>query len=56
MSNIKIGDKIQIKKKEEKTIESTFYDILSALKTNKLSQKEKLNWCNTVFEVLEKKN
>ena len=51
MSNIKVGDKIQLKK--ENNYEKTFNDILLALKTNKLSQKEKLVWCNTMIEVLE---
>jgi len=51
VSNIKIGDKIQLKK--ENKLEKTFNDILLALKTNKLSQKEKLIWCNTMIEVLE---
>ena len=54
MSNLKVGDKINIKKKEVKTsYETTFNDILSVLKTNKLSQIEKLKWCSTMLEVLE---
>lgn len=54
MSKIKIGDKIEIKvAKKVSTIEDTFYDILSALKSNKLSQTEKIKWCSTALEVLE---
>ena len=54
MTNLKVGDKINIKKDEIKTTyETTFNDILSVLKTNKLSQKEKLKWCSTALEVLE---
>lgn len=50
----KIGDKIEIKKEPENSItEKTFYDILSALKTNKLNQTEKIKWCSTALEVLE---
>ena len=54
MSNLKIGDKITIQKeKHEETLESTFNDILLALKTNKLDQSEKLKWCSTALEILE---
>ena len=54
MSKIKIGDKIEIKvEKKVSTLEDTFYDILSALKSNKLSQTEKIKWCSTALEVLE---
>ena len=54
MSKLKIGDKIEIKHKEEESkYEKTFMDILSALKSNKLSQKEKIKWCGTILEVLE---
>lgn len=54
MSNLKVGDKINLQKKEKSTtLENTFNDILSALKTNKLNQLEKLKWCNTALEVLE---
>lgn len=48
-----IGDKIEIKKENNNTFEKTFYDILLALKSNKLNQKEKLKWCSTALEVLE---
>ena len=55
MKEIKIGDKIDIKLPEEEktTLEETFLDILSALKSNRLSQKEKIKWCSTSLEVLE---
>lgn len=56
MSKLKIGDKIDIKLPQEEkktTIENTFYDILSALKSPKLSQSEKVKWCSTMFEILE---
>lgn len=50
----KIGDKIQIQKQEKQSsLEDTFMDILSALKTKKISQKEKLKWCSTALEILE---
>ena len=54
MKNIKIGDRIEIKQetKQSKT-EETFNGILSALKSNKLSQNEKIKWCSTALEVLE---
>ncbi|MBS7020370.1 MAG: phage terminase large subunit [Firmicutes bacterium] len=56
MNKLKIGDKIDIQLPQEKkktTIESTFFDILSALKSPKLNQSQKLTWCSTVFEILE---
>lgn len=54
MSNIKIGDKINIRiEKRTTTLEQTFKDILLALKTNKLTEKEKIKWCSTSLEVLE---
>lgn len=50
----KIGDKIAIKKEEKQTtLENTFNDILSALKTKKLSQQEKLKWCGSALSILE---
>lgn len=51
-----IGDKINIKFKEEKketSIEQTFSDILSALNSSKLSQNEKLKWCQSMMTILE---
>lgn len=51
-----IGDKINIKFKEEKketSIEQTFSDILSALNSSKLSQSEKLKWCQSMMTILE---
>lgn len=50
----KIGDKIAIKKEEKQTtLEITFNDILSALKTKKLGQQEKLKWCGSALSILE---
>lgn len=50
---LKVGEKIDIKKEEKQTdMEQTFYDILAILKS-KMSQKEKLKWCSTLFEILE---
>lgn len=50
----KIGDKIAIKKEEKQTtLENTFNDILSALKTKKLGQQEKLKWCGSALSILE---
>lgn len=56
MNKLKVGDKIEINVKQEEkrsTLEETFTDILSALKTNKLNQQEKLKWCSTALEILE---
>ena len=54
MNKIKIGDKIEIKKQEKtSSLEGTFVDILSALKSKKLSESEKKQWCSTALEVLE---
>lgn len=49
---IKIGDKIQIKK-QETTLESTFADILNVLKSSKLKEHDKLDWCNSALSILE---
>ena len=50
----KIGDKIEIKKEEKQnTLENTLNDILSALKSKKLSQQEKLKWCGSALSILE---
>mgnify|MGYP004557129029 FL=1 len=49
---IKVGDKIQIKK-QETTLESTFTDILSVLKSSKMREYDKLNWCNSALSTLE---
>ena len=50
---LKIGQTIQLQKEEKQTsLEQTFNDILSILKS-KMSQSEKLKWCNSAFEVLE---
>lgn len=49
---IKIGDKIQIKK-QETTLESTFADILNVLKSSKMKEHDKLDWCNSALSILE---
>lgn len=49
---IRIGDKIQIKK-QETTLESTFADILNVLKSNKMKEHDKLDWCNSALSILE---
>lgn len=49
---IKVGDKIQIKK-QETTLESTFTDILNVLKSNKMKEHDKLDWCNSALSILE---
>lgn len=49
---IKIGDKIQIKK-QETTLESTFTDILNVLKSSKIKEHDKLDWCNSALSILE---
>lgn len=51
--NYKIGDKIEFKKQEERSVlEPTFNDILLALKS-RLSQQEKLKWCDSALAILE---
>ena len=55
---VKVGDKIQIKFKDEQketktSIEQTFNDILSALNSKKLKQEEKIKWCQSMMSVLE---
>ena len=50
----KIGDKIQLKNKpKESTTTDTFNDILSAIKSSKLKEIDKITWCGTALEVLE---
>lgn len=49
---IKIGDQIQIKK-QETTLESTFTDILNVLKSSKMKEHDKLDWCNSALSILE---
>lgn len=49
---IKVGDKIQIKK-QETTLESTFIDILNVLKSSKMKEHDKLDWCNSALSILE---
>lgn len=50
--SLKIGDKIQIQK-QETTLESTFTDILSVLKSPKIKETDKLQWCNSALSILE---
>ena len=49
---IKVGDKIQIKK-QETILESTFTDILNVLKSSKMKEHDKLDWCNSALSILE---
>lgn len=51
----KIGEKIKIKKEEEDktSISSTFFDIISVLKSNKVNESSKLNWCSNLLAILE---
>lgn len=49
---IKIGDKIEIKKKPT-TLNSTFSDICEALRSDRLSENDKLEWCESAINVLE---
>lgn len=49
---IRVGDKIQIKK-QETTLESTFTDILNVLKSSKMKERDKLDWCNSALSILE---
>ena len=52
--SLKVGDKIQIEKKKEKTmLNLTFGDILNVLKSNKVSEKDKIVWCNSALSILE---
>ncbi len=49
---IRVGDKIQIKK-QETTLESTFTDILNVLKSSRMKEHDKLEWCNSALSILE---
>ena len=50
--NYKIGDRIELKKQEQQsTLEQTFNDIILVLKS-KLSQQEKLKWCESALAIL----
>lgn len=51
MSNLKVGDKITIKK-QETTLNETFNDILAILKSN-LNQQKKVEWANNALNILE---
>lgn len=48
----KIGDTIQLKK-QETILESTFNDILSVLRSPKMKETDKLQWCNSALSILE---
>lgn len=48
----KIGDKIELKK-QETTLETTFNDILSVLRSPKMKETDKLQWCNSALSILE---
>ncbi len=48
----KIGDTIQIKK-QETTLEQTFNDILSVLRSPKMKEADKLTWCSSALSILE---
>lgn len=52
---IKVGDKIEIHKKEEQktTISQTFFDIIAVLKSNKVNENDKLQWCSSLFGILD---
>lgn len=52
--SIKVGDKIEIHKKEEQktTISQTFFDIIAVLKSNKVNENDKLQWCSSLFGIL----
>lgn len=50
--SLKVGDKIQIQK-QETTLEQTFNDILSVLKSPKMKEIDKLQWCNSALSILE---
>lgn len=50
--SLKVGDKITIKK-QETTLESTFNDILSVLRSPKMKETDKLQWCNSALSILE---
>lgn len=50
--SLKIGDTIQIKK-QETILEKTFNDILSVLKSSKIKEADKLQWCNSALSILE---
>ena len=48
----KVGDTIQIKK-QETTLEQTFNDILSVLRSPKMKETDKLTWCSSALSILE---
>lgn len=50
--SLKVGDKINIQK-QETTVESTFNDILSVLRSPKMKEADKLQWCQSLLSILE---
>ena len=50
--NYKIGDKITIKQ-QPTTLDSTFNDILSVLRSPKIKEIDKLTWCDSILAILE---
>mgnify|MGYP000757696963 CR=1 FL=1 len=53
--SLKIGEKIEIKKPQEKTttMSQTFFDIVAVLKSNKVKEIDKLQWCQSLLAILE---
>ncbi|MEI3530087.1 MAG: phage terminase large subunit [Bacilli bacterium] len=53
--SLKIGEKIEIKKPQEKatTMSQTFFDIVAVLKSNKVRETDKLQWCQSLLAILE---
>lgn len=52
--SLKVGDKIELQKNEEKTtISQTFFDIISVLKSNKVKEGDKLKWCSSLLGILD---
>lgn len=52
--SLKVGDKIELHKNEEKTtISQTFFDIISVLKSNKVKEGDKLKWCSSLLGILD---
>lgn len=50
--SLKVGDKIQLQK-QETSLEQTFNDILSVLKSPKIKEADKLQWCNSALSILD---
>ena len=49
---LKVGDKIEIKPRQN-TLKDTFLGVCEALRSDRLSEKEKLEWSETALNVLE---